>query len=91
MRVGIDVQTLPEPTAELLRVVGRDDEVEPILLVQNAGGEPREWLRVLDTTEWYEFRFTTVEDAPKFVDASTVGVSGYRDGERWRLFRFDGA
>lgn len=83
MRVGIDIQTLPEPTAELLRVVGRDDEVEPILMVQNDAGEPTAWLRALGSSEWYEFTFTTVEDAPMFADASTVGISGYRDGEQW--------
>ncbi|GBF14923.1 hypothetical protein Br6_02299 [Rhodococcus sp. Br-6] len=83
MRVGIDVQTLPEPTAELLRVIGRDEEVDPILLVQNDAGDPTGWLRVLGSREWYEFTFTTVEDAPKFADASTVGISGHRDGERW--------
>ena len=83
MRVGIDVETLPEPTSELLRVVGRDEEVEPILMVQNDAGEPTGWLRALGSSEWNEFTFTTVEDAPKFADASTVGISGYRDGERW--------
>ncbi|WP_256979063.1 MULTISPECIES: hypothetical protein [unclassified Rhodococcus (in: high G+C Gram-positive bacteria)] len=71
------------PTAELLRVVGRDEEVEPILLVQNDEAEPAEWLRVLGANEWYQFTFTTVEDTPKFADASTVGISGYRAGERW--------
>lgn len=83
MRVGIDIQTLPELTAELLRIVGRDEEVEPILMVQNDAGEPTAWLRALGSSEWYEFKFTTVEDAPKFADASTVDISGYRDGERW--------
>ena len=47
MRVGIDIQTLPELTAELLRIVGRDEEVEPILMVQNDAGEPTAWLRAL--------------------------------------------
>lgn len=83
MRVGIDVETLRRPTPELLRIVGRDEEVEPILLVQNDEVEPAEWTTVLGCRRWYLFTFTTIEDAPKFADASTVGISGYDDGERW--------
>lgn len=82
--MGIDVRTLPEPTSELWRVVGRDQEVEPVLLVQNDDKEPTTWLQALGTHDWYRFQFTSVEDTPKFGDGSTVAVSGYRDGECWR-------
>lgn len=47
MRVAVDVQTLAEPTPELMRVLARDEEVEPLLCVQNDEPEPSSWMRVL--------------------------------------------
>lgn len=82
MRVAVDVQTLPEPTAELMGVLARDEEVEPLLIVQNDAPEPASWMQALECRRWYQFTFTTVEDAPRFMDSSTVGVSGFEDGER---------
>lgn len=82
LRIGIDVRTLPEPTTELLRVINRDEEAEPILLVQNDETEPVAWLRALGTTRWSMFTFTTVDDAPRFADASTVGIGSFEDGEQ---------
>ena len=82
LRVAVDVQTLNGPTHELLRVLSRDEEVEPLLLVQNEETEPSTWMRALDCPRWYQFEFTTVADAPRFLDSSTVGVSVYEDGMR---------
>lgn len=82
MRVAVDVQTLAEPTPELMRVLARDEEVEPLLFVQNDETEPQNWMQVLECRRWYQFTFTTVADAPKFMDSSTVGVCGYEDGDR---------
>lgn len=82
LKVAVDVQTLSEPTRELLRVLSRDEEVEPLLLVQNEETEPSTWMQALGCRRWYEFEFTTVADAPRFLDSSTVGVSGYEDGMR---------
>jgi len=82
LRVAVDVQTLGEPTPELLRVLARDEEAEPLLLVQNEEPEPTEWMQALGSPRWYQFTFTTVAEAPRFADSSTVGVSGYEDGRR---------
>lgn len=82
IRIAVDVQTLGEPTPELMRVLARDEEVEPLLLVQNDEPEPETWMQALGCPQWYQFEFTTVADAPKFMDSSTVGVSGYADGMR---------
>ncbi|ETA93369.1 hypothetical protein [Mycobacterium avium] len=82
LRVAVDVQTLTEPTPELLRVLARDEDVEPLLLVQNEETEPATWMQALGCPRWYQFEFTTVEDAPTFMDSSTVGVSGFEDGMR---------
>lgn len=82
LRVAVDVQTLGEPTSELMRVLARDEEVEPLLLVQNDEAEPERWMQTLGNRQWYQFEFTTVAEAPKFMDSSTVGVSGYEDGTR---------
>ena len=82
LRVAVDVQTLGEPTLELLRVLARDEEVEPLLLVQNDESEPTRWMQALGCRRWYQFTFTTVTETPKFMDSSTVGVSGYEDGRR---------
>ncbi|MGV0037111.1 hypothetical protein [Mycobacterium colombiense] len=82
MRVAVDVQTLAEPTPQLMRVLARHDEVEPLLCVQNDEPEPTSWMQVLECRRWYQFTFTTVADAPKFMDSSTVGVSCYEDGDR---------
>ena len=82
LRVAADVQTLGEPTPELLRVLARDEEVEPLLLVQNEEPEPTEWMQALGSHRWYQFTFTTVAEAPRFADSSTVGASGYEDGRR---------
>jgi hypothetical protein len=82
LRVAVDVQTLGEPTLELMRVLARDEEVEPLLLVQNEEPEPTEWMQALESRRWYQFTFTTVAEAPRFADSSTVGVSGYEDGRR---------
>jgi hypothetical protein len=80
LRIAVDVQTLGEPTPELLRVLARDEEVEPLLLVQNEEPEPTEWMQALGSRRWFQFTFTTVAEAPRFADSSTVGVSGYVDG-----------
>jgi hypothetical protein len=61
-----------------MRLLARDEEVEPLLLVQNEAPEPTPWMQALGIPQWYQFRFTTVAEAPKFMDSSTVGVSGYR-------------
>lgn len=82
LRVAVDVQTLGEPTLELVRILARDEEVEPLLLVQNDESEPTRWMQALGCRRWYQFTFTTVTEAPKFMDSSTVGVSGYEDGRR---------
>lgn len=82
LRVAVDVNTLGEPTPELMRVLARDEEVEPLLLVQNDELEPERWMQALGCPQWYQFTFTTVADAPRFMDSSTVGVSGYEDGMR---------
>lgn len=82
IRIAVDVQTLAEPTPELWRVLARDEEVEPLLLVQNDEHEPTTWMRALGRARWYQFTFTTVAEAPKFMDSSTVGVSGFEDGRR---------
>lgn len=87
MRVAVDVQALPEPTPELLRVLARDEEVEPLLLVQNNEPEPQSWMQVLECLRWYRLTFTTAADAPKFMDSSIVGVSGYEDGDEWLTTR----
>jgi hypothetical protein len=47
LRVAVDVQTLGEPTPELVRVLARDEEVEPLLLVQNDESEPTRWMQAL--------------------------------------------
>lgn len=41
---------------------------------------PAPWMQALDCPRWYQFTFTTVADAPRFMDSSTVGVGGYEDG-----------
>ena len=42
-------------------------------------------MQALGSRRWYQSTFTTVTEAPKFADSSTVGVSGYEDGRRrWR-------
>lgn len=82
LRVAVDVQTIGQPTRELLRVLSRDEEVDPLLLVQNDEPKPTEWIQTLGTPRWYRFTFTTVAEAPKFADSSTVGISGYEDDER---------
>jgi hypothetical protein len=82
LRVAVDVQTLSEPSSELMRVLARDEEVQPLLLVQNEEPEPTEWMQALGSRRWYQFTFRTVADAPRFADSSTVGVSGYEDGRR---------
>ena len=83
LRVGIDVQTLPQLTPLLARVVTRGTEVEPILLVQNADTEPTQWKTALNCTRWYRYSFTTVEDAPRMGDSSTVGVTGFKKGKQY--------
>lgn len=80
LRVAVDVTTLGGPTQELMRVLARDEEVEPLLLVQNDELEPESWMQALACPLWYQFTFTTVAEAPKFMDSSTVGVSGYEGG-----------
>jgi hypothetical protein len=65
-----------------MRVLARDEEVEPLLLVQNEAPEPSPWMKALGFPQWYQFTFTTVAEAPKFMDSSTVGVSGYEGGRR---------
>ena len=91
LRVAVDLQTIGQPTRELLRVLSRDEEVDPLLLVQNDEPEPTEWMQTLGTPRWYQFTFTTVSEAPKFADSSTVGILGYEDGERtlatWGTFQ----
>jgi hypothetical protein len=82
LRVAVDVETFGEPTQEIMRVLARDAEVEPLLFVQNGAPEPTPWMHVLGFPQWYQFAFTTVAEAPKFMDSSTVGVSGYEDGRR---------
>jgi hypothetical protein len=81
-RVAVDVTTLGEPTQEIMSVLARDEEVEPLLLVQNEAPEPTRWMQALGCRQWYQFTFTTVAEAPKFMDSSTVGVSRYEDGTR---------
>ena len=39
-------------------------------------------MQALGSRRWYQFVFTTVAEAPKFADSSTVAISGYEDGER---------
>lgn len=80
--IALDVETLGGPTQEIMRVLARDEEVEPLLLVQNDAPEPTPWMQALGCRQWYQFTFTTVAEAPRFMDSSTVGVSGYKDGER---------
>ncbi|MDV6979105.1 hypothetical protein [Mycobacterium intracellulare] len=82
LRVAVDVETLGEPTQEIMRVLTRDEEVEPLLLVQNEGPEPTPWMQALGIAQWYQSTFTTVAEAPKFMDSSTVGVSGYEGGRK---------
>lgn len=84
IRVGLDVKTLPAPTRELMQILGRADDVEPILLVQNDDTEPTAWTRALENRRWYRYSFTTIEEAPRSGDISEVGVTGYEDGE-WCL------
>lgn len=53
-----------------------------MLLVQNDEPTPERWMQVLGTSQWYQFTFTSVADAPRLMDSSTVGVSGFEDGTR---------
>jgi len=80
LRVAVDVAMLGEPTQETMRVLARDEEVEPLLLVQNEALEPTQWMQALGCRRWYQFTFTTVAQAPRFMDSSTVGVSRFEDG-----------
>ena len=82
IRVGVDVQTLRAPSPQLLRVIGRNDEVDPVLLVQNETDEPEAWMSALECARWYRFKFTTVDEAPRSSDASTVWVTGFEDGRK---------
>lgn len=47
LRVAVDVETLGEPTQEVMRVLARDEEVERLLLVQSEAPEPTLWMRAL--------------------------------------------
>lgn len=80
--VAVDVQTLAEPTPELMQILARSEEVEPLLLVQNEQPEPTAWMEALECHKWYQYTFTTAADAPRFMDSSTVEVSGFEDGRR---------
>ena len=82
LRIAVDIETLGGPTQEVMRVLARDAEVEPLLFVQNDAPEPAPWMQALDCPRWYQFTFTSVADAPRFMDSSTVGVARYEDGRR---------
>lgn len=81
LRVGVDVDTLGESLTDLMSILARENEVEPVLLVQNDGGEPTQWLSTLGCKRWYTFSFVSVDEAPRFADASSVGIAGYEDGQ----------
>ena len=69
-----------------MRVLARDEEVEPLLLVQNEAPEPSPWMQALGFPQWYQFTFTTVAEAPtpeqKVLTASGPGsaVARHDDG-----------
>ena len=78
-RIGIDIESIGEPTSELTEILLRKDLVETFLLVQNAKTKPESWALALQIEQWYSWEYVDAESAPKNLDVCEVPVVGYEN------------
>ena len=90
MRLGIDVETVPEPPDGYLRGFLTRDEIEVHLLMPQGQTEPpAPWSELLDKPILHTVNFTTVAEADRFADAAEFHITTKSETEEgWSVARF---
>src|SRR6185312_9570446 len=90
MRLGIDVETIPEPPDGYLRGFLIRDEIEVHLLMPQGQTEPpAPWSELLDKPILHTVNFTSVAEADRFADAAEFHITTKSEAEQgWSVARF---
>lgn len=90
MRLGIDVETVPEPPEGYLPSFLIRDEIEVHLLMpQGQTKPPTAWTGLLDKPILHTVNFKTVAEADRFGDAAEFNITSKSENEEgWSVARF---
>jgi hypothetical protein len=90
MRLGVDVETVPEPPDGYLRCFLTRDEIEVHLLMPQGQTEPpAAWTELIDKPILHTVNFKTVAEADRFADAAEFHITSKSEKEEgWSVARF---
>ncbi len=90
MRLGVDVETVPEPSeGYLARFLARDEIEVHLLMPPGQTDPPAAWVELLHKPVVHNVKFTTVAKAGRFGDAAEFSITTKRENEEgWSLARF---
>lgn len=91
MRLGIDVESIPQPPADgyLTGFLTRDEIQVHLLMPKGMDQPPDAWSTLLDKPVLHTVDFTTVTDAGRFMDAAEFHITTNTESEEgWSVARF---